>query len=59
MLEDTAKAILSIAEAYDAMRAKMKEVLPPGDGLNLVLTTLSTAERRAVRSYYQEPKADG
>jgi hypothetical protein len=54
MLDDTAKAILAIAEAYDAIRTKMKDVLPAGDGLNLVLTTLSTAERRAVRSYYAE-----
>ena len=54
MLNETAKDILAIAEAADEFREKMKAILKPGDGLNLVLTTISTAERRCVRSYYAE-----
>lgn len=54
MLNETAKDILAIAEAADEFREKVKAILKPGDGLNLVLTTISTAERRCVRSYYAE-----
>lgn len=54
MLNETAKDILAIAEAADAFREKVKALLKPGDGLNLVLTTIATAERRCVRTYYAE-----
>jgi hypothetical protein len=52
MLNETAKDILAIAEAADEFREKMRAVLPDGDGRNLVLATIATAERRAVRAYY-------
>jgi hypothetical protein len=50
--EETAKAVLALAEIFDEARTKVKVLVPAGRGRDLVLETLWKAQQRAYRAYH-------